>query len=66
MILIKQKNPGWKQKLIPAFVVSIPTFAFAVWAVYGSGMETVFFGFIALILGTPFYVYSKIAQVKSN
>lgn len=66
LILIKQKNPGWKQKLIPAFVVSIPTFAFAVWAVYGSGMETVFFGFIALILGTPFYVYSKIAQVKSN
>lgn len=64
LILIKKKNAGWKRKLIPAFLISIPTFAFSLWAIYGSGLEIVFYGFIALMLGTPFYVWSKIQQSR--
>jgi APA family basic amino acid/polyamine antiporter len=62
LILIKHKNDDWQKKLIPAFLISIPTFGFSLWAVYGSGLEVVFYGFIALMLGTPFYVWSKIEQ----
>jgi len=62
LILIKLKQDGWQKKLIPAFIISIPTFGFTLWAVYGSGLETVFYGFIALMIGTPFYVWSKIEQ----
>lgn len=64
MILMKLKHQGWKKKLIPTFIMSIPTFGFIIWAFYGSGMDTVFYGFITLMLGTPFYVWSKIESVK--
>ena len=64
LILIKKKDSGWKRKLVPAFLISIPTFAFSLLAIYGSGLEIVFYGFIALMLGTPFYVWSKIQQSR--
>ena len=66
LILIKAKESGWENKLLRAFLFSIPTFAFSLWAVYGSGMEIVFNGFIILMLGTPFYVWSKIEQNKGK
>jgi APA family basic amino acid/polyamine antiporter len=30
--------------------------AFSIWAIYGSGRDTVFYGFLLLILGFPFYI----------
>ncbi len=30
--------------------------AFSIWAIYGSGRDTVFYGFLLLIVGLPFYV----------
>ncbi len=30
--------------------------AFSIWAIYGTGANTVFYGFLLLILGIPFYV----------
>ena len=66
LILIKTKVGGWENKLIRAFILSIPTFAFSLWAIYGSGMEIVFYGFIILMLGTPFYVWSKIVKSRKK
>ena len=66
LILVKHKNDDWQKKLIPAFLIGIPTFAFSLWAVYGSGLEVVFYGFITLMLGTPFYVWSKIEQSRNK
>ncbi len=34
-------------------------FAFSMWAVIGSGQEIVFYGFIVLMAGIPFYVWIK-------
>jgi basic amino acid/polyamine antiporter, APA family len=34
-------------------------FAFSIWALVGSGMETVYWGFIAILSGIPFYVWMK-------
>ena len=60
MILLKLKRGEWKKRIIPAFLISIPTFLFTIWAYLGSGTDTVFYGFICLMLGIPFYVWSKI------
>ena len=39
-------------------------FAYSLWAIYGSGSETVFYGFILLLLAVPFYVLMKYNQSK--
>jgi basic amino acid/polyamine antiporter, APA family len=62
LILIKHKPKGWEKRILRAFVLSLPAFAFSVIAVYGAGTEIVFYGFLILILGMPFYVWSKIKQ----
>jgi len=64
LILIKNKVSGWENKLIRTFILSIPVFAFSLWAIYGSGLEIVFNGFIILMVGVPFYVWAKIKQSK--
>ncbi len=42
-----------------AFVLAALAFAFSFWAIIGAGQETVYWGFICLIAGTPFYVWIK-------
>ncbi len=46
-------------KLIKNIIISVFGFLFSVWAIYGSGKESVFYGFILLLLGIPLYVYIK-------
>jgi APA family basic amino acid/polyamine antiporter len=62
LILIKSKPQGWKKRVMKAFVLSLPAFAFSAIAVYGAGMDIVFYGFLILILGMPIYVWSKIKK----
>jgi len=64
LILLKTKPEGWKKRILSAFIFSIPAFLFSIWEVYGSGREIVFYGFIALISGTPLYVWSKVEQTN--
>lgn len=49
---------------IQTFVLSGLGFAFSIWAIYGSGKDTVFYGFLLLLLGVPFYVLMKWNQKK--
>jgi APA family basic amino acid/polyamine antiporter len=44
------------------FVLGGLTFAYALWAIFGAGEKSVFWGFILLLLGTPFYVWQKWKQ----
>ncbi|MGB5647373.1 amino acid permease [Muriicola sp.] len=53
-----QRNPG-KGSRPSVFILGTLTFFYAIWAVYGAGEEAVFWGFILLLLGTPFYVWIK-------
>ena len=46
-------------KLIKNIIISVLGFLFSIWAIYGSGKESVFYGFILLLLGIPLYVYIK-------
>ena len=50
-----------KLKINSAKVIglSVLGFAYSLWAIYGSGSETVFYGFLLLLMGVPFYVLMK-------
>ncbi|MEZ4701325.1 MAG: amino acid permease [Rhodothermales bacterium] len=41
------------------FAVSLVAFAYSMWAIAGSGQETVFWGFLLLVLGLPLYVFMR-------
>lgn len=62
LILIEKKTPvkSW----LKAFILGGLGFLYSLWAIFGSGTETVFYGFILLILGIPFYVLMKWNQRK--
>lgn len=46
-----------KGKWLQAVLLALLAFAFSLWAIAGAGQETVYWGFIFLIAGTPFYVW---------
>lgn len=39
--------------------LAMTTFAFLLWAIAGSGQETVYWGFLLLLSGIPFYIWLK-------
>ncbi len=57
MILSDKKElPIWKRS---STWIGLAAFAFAIFAVIGSGSEVVLWGFVMLMLGVPFYVFLK-------
>ena len=60
IILLQHKF--WKRDLISNIIIAAMAFAYSFWAVIGSGQETVYWGFVALISGIPFYVWMKRGQ----
>jgi APA family basic amino acid/polyamine antiporter len=46
-------------------LLSILGFTYSFWAIYGSGSDTVFYGFLLLLAGVPFYVIMKWNQSKN-
>ena len=40
-------------------IVSMLAFAYAMFAIYGAGAETVFYGFLLLLGGLPVYVWMR-------
>ncbi len=50
---------------LKTFVLGSLGFAYSIWAIYGSGSDTVFYGFLLLLLGIPFYVIMKWNQRKN-
>jgi APA family basic amino acid/polyamine antiporter len=41
------------------FLLSSLGFLYSLWAIYGSGKETVYYGFLLLLLGIPVYIFMK-------
>jgi len=50
--------------MIKIFVLGGLGFAYSLWAIYGSGHDTVFYGFLLLLIGIPFYILMKWNQRK--
>ena len=40
-------------------VVSVLAFVYAMFAIFGAGADTVFYGFLALLAGLPLYVWMR-------
>lgn len=57
IIILRQKE--WQKKSSMQVLLAFVAFAFSLWAVVGSGEETVYWGFIAILAGIPFYVWMK-------
>ncbi|MBN1042432.1 amino acid permease [Clostridium botulinum] len=38
--------------------IPLLAFAYSIWTIYGSGAETVMWGFILMLIGIPFYIYN--------
>ena len=54
LVIIEKKlhANSWAKTLVLGFL----GIAYSTWAIYGTGSNTVFYGFLLLILGIPFYV----------
>ncbi|ERI95587.1 amino acid permease [Clostridiales bacterium oral taxon 876 str. F0540] len=67
MLLVKCEGKLNVFKFIKASIVPLIGFAYSVWAIYGSGAETVMYGFLLILFGVPFYLYMKLkdsAKIK--
>lgn len=59
LILYKMKILD-KAKMTKSLLIGIPAFLFSMWAISGSTMEPVFYGFLLLMAGIPIYIWAKI------
>ena len=53
-------------KLWRTVLLSILGFSYSLWAIYGSGQDSVFYGFILLLLSIPFYILMRYNQKKKS
>ena len=60
-ILIMQQK-FWQKDGISKVILAALGFLFSMWAIIGCGQETVYWGFIALLAGIPFYIWMKRQQ----
>jgi APA family basic amino acid/polyamine antiporter len=54
LVLIEKKLHA--NSWVKTFVLGGLGFAYSLWAIWGSGRETVFYGFMLLLSGIPFYL----------
>lgn len=60
ILLVKYEGRLTVWKFVKKAIVPLMGFGYAAWAVYGSGAEVVFYGFLMILAGVPFYVYMKL------
>ena len=58
MLLFKNEDNINLKIFIKKSFVPLLAFIYALWTIYGSGAETVMWGFILMLLGVPFYIYN--------
>ena len=51
---------------IKSSLLALLAFAYSIYAIYGTGAETVMYGFILMLVGIPFYVYMRIQNDNDN
>lgn len=57
IVRAKKSTENSKSKTFAAILVSVLAFVFSMWMMIGAGQEIVYWGFIMLMMGVPFYVY---------
>jgi len=64
IILIERKIH--MNSMLKTFVLGLLGFLYSVWAIYGSGPDVVFYGFLLLLLGIPFYALMQWNKTKKK
>jgi APA family basic amino acid/polyamine antiporter len=59
LIRLENKYLHSGKSWVQAIILSSLAFLFSLWAIAGSGQETVYWGFILLMAGVPFYVITR-------
>ncbi|MFT6933912.1 MAG: APA family basic amino acid/polyamine antiporter [Maribacter sp.] len=57
LILVERKSANLKW--LPEVTLSSLAFIYSLWAIYGAGEKVVYYGFLLLLAGIPFYVWMK-------
>ena len=60
------RDKDWSKSLFWKLILVCLAFIFSIWAIAGSGMEIVYWGFLLLMAGLPFYVWILIQKVKGE
>ncbi len=66
VLLIQRRAEFSRKRLLGSGVIAIVAFIYAVWAVYGSGAQTVLLGFLLLLLGIPAFVWMRKQQADEE
>jgi APA family basic amino acid/polyamine antiporter len=64
-IIITINRKIFIQNKFKILMLGLLGFAYSMWAIYGSGSDPVFYGFILLLLSVPFYILMKYNQSKN-
>ncbi|MEJ7647353.1 MAG: amino acid permease [Chryseolinea sp.] len=62
--LIIMQNKYWKRDDVSKVILAAVAFFYSIWAIGGSGQEAVYWGFLAILGGLPFYVWMKNRKMK--
>ncbi len=58
-IIVMIEKRIYVNSYIKTFLLGSLGFGYSLWTIYGSGHDTVFYGFLLLLLGIPFYILMK-------
>ena len=65
IIIVIQKNKD-TSSILKTVILGLLGFLYSLWAIYGSTAEVVFYGFLLLLLGIPFYVLMQWNKSKAK
>ena len=65
IIIVIQKNKE-TSSILKTVILGLLGFLYSLWAIYGSTAEVVFYGFLLLLLGIPFYVLMQWNKSKTK
>ncbi len=57
MVIILRKKAEMNKHFSASFIIAILAFLFAFWAIAGAGEEIVYWGFLLMLAGIPFYIW---------
>ncbi|WP_252232236.1 amino acid permease [Clostridium sp. ZBS15] len=58
MLMFREEQKFNFKIFIKKSIIPLLAFAYSIWTIYGSGAETVMWGFILMLIGVPFYIYN--------
>ena len=58
MIMFREEKNFSLKIFLEKSIIPMIAFVYTIWTIYGSGAETVMWGFILMLIGIPFYIYN--------